>query len=149
NGDLQCLAALEADRGTPGSAVDENPSGLEERLHARAAELGEARGDGAIEAFPAQRRSDREPVDLASGAVALWCGAHVGRRSVAAWPRRPRRSGSRGYSNNSQELARTVRPNLVQVPVPSCAVSRSVTVCCCRLSSPGATRRDPTARTAP
>jgi len=71
NGDLHPLAALEALRRTPGTSVDENPSCFQERLHAGAAELGEAEGDGAIEPLPAQRRSDGEPVDFFPGAVAL------------------------------------------------------------------------------
>ena len=71
------LAALEPERGTTGAPVDEDPPGLEESLDARPAELGEAGSDGPVEALAPERRADGEPVNLATGGVALWSGRHV------------------------------------------------------------------------
>jgi hypothetical protein len=77
NGDLEELAALEPECGPTGALVDEDPSSLEQCLDPRPAELGEAGGDGPVETLTPERRADGEPVNLATGGVAVWSGPHV------------------------------------------------------------------------
>ena len=69
--DLERLASLEAERRAPGPPIDEDASGLEQRLDSRPAELGKAGGDGTVESVTPERRTDGEPMNRRALSVAL------------------------------------------------------------------------------
>ena len=87
DGDAQGLAAPQSKRCTSRLPVDLHPPCLDERLHAGTAQLGEARGDGAVEPLATQGRADGEPVRLPLRDVASRLGAQVARTSLVAWAR--------------------------------------------------------------
>src|SRR5262252_1364226 len=70
DGDLEGLAPLEAESRATGATIHEDAPRFEESLDPRAAELGEAGGDGPVEPVTPERRSDAEPMN--HPAVALW-----------------------------------------------------------------------------